>query len=129
MFGIELFSVQLLNGYYFQTNHVYVQMDRRSTRNNLLFSPNMTTNFFSRILIIRGITFKFEYLEFIFKYNLGFWSGDQELDFDEKNECRKFRASVPLSNPYQTINYKPSFSKKTASVGTSRSYNFYLPVS
>jgi hypothetical protein len=43
--------------------------------------------FFPRILIIRGMTFKFEYLgefEFIFKNNLGAWSGAQELAFDEK---------------------------------------------
>jgi hypothetical protein len=59
-------------------------------------------NFFLRILIIRGMTFEFEYLddfEFIFENNLGSWSGDQELPFDEKNECRKSRASVPLTFP------------------------------
>jgi hypothetical protein len=44
-------------------------------------------NVFPRILIIRGLTFEFEYLgefEFIFENNLGSWSGDQKLDFDEK---------------------------------------------
>ncbi len=44
-------------------------------------------NFFPRILMIRGMTFEFEYLgdiEFIFENNLGSWSGDQELAFDEK---------------------------------------------
>jgi hypothetical protein len=43
--------------------------------------------FFPRILIIRGMTFKFEYLgefEFIFKKNSGAWSWAQELAFDEK---------------------------------------------
>jgi hypothetical protein len=44
-------------------------------------------NFFPRILIISGMTFKFEYLgefEFIFENNLGAWSWAQELAFDEK---------------------------------------------
>jgi hypothetical protein len=56
-------------------------------------------NFFLRILIIRGMTFEFDYLgefEFIFENSLGSWSGDQELAFDEKNECQKSHASVPL---------------------------------
>jgi hypothetical protein len=44
-------------------------------------------NFFPHILIICGMTFKFEYLgeyEFIFENNLGAWSGAQELAFYEK---------------------------------------------
>ncbi len=46
------------------------------------------------------MTFKFEYLgefEFILKNNLESLSGDQKLAFDEKSECQKSRASVPLS--------------------------------
>jgi hypothetical protein len=49
-------------------------------------------NFFPRILIIRGMTFKFEYLgdfEFIFENDLGSLSGDQELAFDEKKRMSK----------------------------------------
>jgi hypothetical protein len=49
-------------------------------------------NFLPRILIIRGITFEFEYLgefEFIFENNLVFWSGDQKLAFDEKKRMSK----------------------------------------
>jgi hypothetical protein len=49
-------------------------------------------NFFPRILIIRGMTFEFKYLgdfEFIFENNLGSWSGDQELAFDEKKRMSK----------------------------------------
>ncbi len=69
-----------------------MQLDRRPKRNNQLFGPNMTNNFFPRILIIRGMTFEFEYLgdfEFIFENNLGSWSGDQELAFDEKKRMSK----------------------------------------
>jgi hypothetical protein len=47
-------------------------------------------NFFLRILITCGMTFEFEYLgkfEFIFENNLRSESGDQDLAFDEKNEC------------------------------------------
>ncbi len=61
-------------------------------------------NFFPRILIIRGMTFKFEYLgefEFIFENILEAWSGAQDLAFDEKNECRKSRPSVPLRQVIQ----------------------------
>ncbi len=49
-------------------------------------------NFFLRILIIRGMTLKFEYLsefEFIFENNLGAWSGAQEVAFDEKKRMSK----------------------------------------
>jgi hypothetical protein len=58
-------------------------------------------NFFPRILITRGMTFKFEYLaefEFIFKNNLGAWSGAQELAFDEKKRMSKIscKCTVPL---------------------------------
>ncbi len=58
-------------------------------------------NFFPRILITRGMTFKFEYLaefEFIFKNNLGAWSGAQELAFDEKKWMSKIscKCTVPL---------------------------------
>ncbi len=44
-------------------------------------------NCFPHILIIRGMTIEFEYLgefKFIFENNLGSWSGDQKLAFDEK---------------------------------------------
>jgi hypothetical protein len=56
-------------------------------------------NFLPRILIICGMTFEFDLgeFEFIFENNLGSWSGDQKFAFDEKNECRKSRASVPLN--------------------------------
>jgi hypothetical protein len=57
-------------------------------------------NLFPRILKICGITFEFKYLgefEFIFQNNLGLESEDQEIAFDEKNECRKSRARVPLN--------------------------------
>ncbi len=50
-------------------------------------------NFFPHILIIRGMTFRFEYLsefEFIFENNLGAWSWAQELAFDEK----KWRSKI-----------------------------------
>jgi hypothetical protein len=69
-------------------------------------------NFFPRILIIRGMTFKFEYLgefEFIFEKHLGAWSWAQELAFDEKNEGRKSRASVPLKVPMSEIFYSGFF--------------------
>ncbi len=49
-------------------------------------------NFIPRILIIRRMTFKFEYLgefEFIFENNLGAWSGAQELAFDEIKRMSK----------------------------------------
>ncbi len=78
-----------------------MQLDRKPARNNRLFGLAWKNNFFPRILIIRGMTFEFEYLgefEFIFENNLGSWSGDQKLAFDEKKECRKSRASVPLTN-------------------------------
>ncbi len=87
------------NGILLQKKYVCVQLDRRSKRNNQLFGLARQNNFFPRILIIRGMTFEFEYLgdfEFIFENSLGSWSGDQELAFDKKNECRKSRASVPL---------------------------------
>ncbi len=47
-------------------------------------------NFFPRILTIRGMTFKFEYLgefKFIFENNLGAWA--QKLAFDEKKLTTK----------------------------------------
>jgi hypothetical protein len=69
-----------------------VQLDRKPARNNRLFVPNMKKNFFPRILIIRGMTFEFEYLgefEFIFENNLGSGSGDQKLAFDEKKRMSK----------------------------------------
>jgi hypothetical protein len=47
---------------------------------------------FPRILIKRGMTFKFEYLgkfKLIFENNLKYQSGDQEGVFEEKNKSRK----------------------------------------
>ncbi len=61
-------------------------------------------NFFPRILIIRGMTFKFEYLgefEFIFEKNLGALSWAQELPFDEK----KWRSKISCKC---TFKYKKS---------------------
>ncbi len=71
-----------------------MQMDPRPKRNNLLFDSNSdsTNKFFQRILILRGMTFKFEYLgkfEFIFENNLEQESGDQEHAFDEKKTKSK----------------------------------------
>ncbi len=65
----------------------------------------MTKNVIPRILIIRGMTFEFEYLgefEFIFKSILGLKSGDQRLTFYEKNRSPKSRASVPLNGCLDT---------------------------
>ncbi len=56
-------------------------------------------NFFPCILIIRRMTFKFEYLgkfEFIFENNLGAWSWAQELAFDEKKNKVKNLVQVYL---------------------------------
>jgi hypothetical protein len=50
-----------------------MQLDPRPKMNNLLLDSNSTKKFFQRILILRGMTFKFEYLgefEFIFENNL-----------------------------------------------------------
>ncbi len=44
-----------------QKNYVSVQLDQRPTRNNWLFGPNLTTKNCPQILIIRGITFEFEF--------------------------------------------------------------------
>jgi hypothetical protein len=63
-------------------------------------------NFFLRILIIRGMTFKFEYLgefEFIFKNNLGAWSRAQELAFDEKKRMSKILCKCTFTYPDSQI--------------------------
>jgi hypothetical protein len=55
-----------------------------TTRNNQLFCSYLTKKLFSHILIIRGMTFEFEYLdecEFILKNNQECQSGDQEGAF------------------------------------------------
>ncbi len=65
-------------------------------------------NFFPRILItgIRGMTFEFEYLsefEFIFENNLGSWSGDQKLAFDEKKRMSKISCKYTFKTTPQIL--------------------------
>jgi hypothetical protein len=66
-------------------------------------------NFFPRILIIGGMTFKFEYLgefEFIFEKIQGPGHGPRSLLLMKKNEDRKSRASVPLrGQSHQILDY------------------------
>jgi hypothetical protein len=88
--GIFVFAA--LKGILLKKKYVCLQLDQRPTRNYRLFGNSLTKKFFPRILIIRGMTFDFEYLgefKFIFKYNLGQESGDQELDFHEKKRMSK----------------------------------------
>jgi hypothetical protein len=54
------------------------------------------------------MTLEFEYLKkfkFIFENNLGSESRDHELAFDEKNECRKSLASVPVRRVLNKKNF------------------------
>ncbi len=90
--GIELFSFQLLKEYYFKKSMYFCNWteDLKGIINYLALA--WQNNFFPRILIIRGMTFIFEYLgefEFIFENNVGSWSGYQELAFDGKKRMSK----------------------------------------
>jgi hypothetical protein len=81
--------------------YVYVQRDRRLTRNKLLIHSSLTTKIMIAIMISRGMIFEFKYLvefEFIFEKVLGSESADQVVAFQEKNRVRKSCASVALSN-------------------------------
>ncbi len=63
-------------------------------------------NFFPRILIIRGMTFEFEYLgdfEFIFENNLGPLSGDQELAFDGKKRMSKISCKCTFKQVFPSF--------------------------
>ncbi len=73
-------------------------------------------NFFPRILIIRGMTFEFEYLgdfEFKVENNLGSWSGDQELAFDEKKRMSKISCKCTFKlarrRPLTVTRYQHAF--------------------
>jgi hypothetical protein len=74
MFGIESFSLQLLKGYYFKKSMYVCKWTEELQGMIDYLALARPSNFFPRILIIRGMTFKFEYLgefEFIFENNLG----------------------------------------------------------
>jgi hypothetical protein len=77
-----------------------MQLDPRPTKNNQLSCSSLPTKFCSAILIIHGMTFKFEYLskfKFIFKKNLGLESGDKVGSIDEKkSEVKKSCVGVSL---------------------------------
>jgi hypothetical protein len=67
-----------------------------------------------RILIRGGLTLELKYFgkfKFIFKYNLGYESGDRRVLLKKKNRSRKSRASVALrieANPIYKDTYKKS---------------------
>ncbi len=89
---MELLSLQLLKGYYFKKS-MYVCNWTKDLQGIIGYLAIVwQKNFFPRILILHGMTFEFEYLgefKFIFKYDLGKESGDQELAFHEKKRMSK----------------------------------------
>jgi hypothetical protein len=101
MFRIESFSLQLLKGYY-SKKCMYVRKWTEEPQGMINYlALAWQNNFFPRILIIRGMTFKFEYLgefEFIFENNLGAWSGAQEFAFDEKNQMSKISCKCTFNS-------------------------------
>ncbi len=93
MFGIESFSSQLLKGYYLKKSMYVCKWTEELQGMIDYLALEWQNNFFPCILVICGMTFKFEYLgefKFIFKNNLGAWSWAQKLAFVEK----KWRSKI-----------------------------------